>query len=370
MTHGTPFFNELRREIAQRGGLFNAHLHMDRSGTLEETQAVLDGTGDEGMSHLSLQRKHGLIPLIHASEAYEPENLGRRVGHFLDLMEQVGTTRADTVVDVTDDRVGLSALQKFLDLKHQRRDRFDLRVGAYTPMGFKDSEPRRWELLAEGARLADFIGALPERDDQTRYPDHIGFDESCRRILRLSHELGKPVHIHVDQMNDPAEDCTETMIRLVDELGLTYLAPEPLIWLVHVISPSTYDEDRFNRLPEALAVRNIGVICCPSAALSMRQLRPLKTPTSNSIARVLELLAAGVQVRIGSDNLCDVTSPAGTIDLVDELFVLSNAVRFYDIGILSKLGAGEPLDAADRAKIGTHLDHDATEIASAIGQRA
>ena len=61
MTGGTPYFTELRREIARRGGLFNAHLHLDRSATLEETRAVLAGTGDEGMSHLSLQRKHGLI---------------------------------------------------------------------------------------------------------------------------------------------------------------------------------------------------------------------------------------------------------------------------------------------------------------------
>ncbi len=41
---------------------------------------------------------HRDIPLIRESAAYEVENLGRRVGLFLDLMEQVGTTRADMVV--------------------------------------------------------------------------------------------------------------------------------------------------------------------------------------------------------------------------------------------------------------------------------
>jgi len=216
MTHGTPFFIQLRREIAQRGGIFNAHLHLDRSGTLEETQALI---GDEGMSHLSLTKKHGLIPLIHASDVYDVSSLGRRVGYFLDLMEQAGTTRADTLVDVTADRVGLTALQKFLELKHERRDRFDLRLGAYTPMGFMDAEPERWEVFAEGARLGDFIASLPERDDQALYPDCIGFAENCRRMLRLSHELGKPAHIHVDQKNDPAEDHTEIVIGLIDELG-------------------------------------------------------------------------------------------------------------------------------------------------------
>lgn len=86
---------------------------------------------------------------------------------------------------------------------------------------------------------------------------------------------------------------------------------EPLVWLVHVISPSTYDESRFHALIEGLLDRNVGVICCPSAAISMRQVRPFSAPTHNSIARVLEMLAAGVQVRIGSDNVCDITSPAG-----------------------------------------------------------
>jgi hypothetical protein len=65
---------------------------------------------------------------------------------------------------------------------------------------------------------------------------------------------------------------------------------------------------------------------------------------------------------VGSDNVCDITSPAGTVDLVQELFVLSNAVRFYDLEILAKLGAGVALDTADRGRITEHLDRDAAEI--------
>ena len=317
MTHGTSYFDKLRKKIAQRGGILNAHLHIDRSGTLDETETLLVSGDDAGNCHLTLQQKHGLIPMIHDSPAYDVEKLGSRVGHFLDLMVEVGTTRADTAVDVTADRVGLSALHKLLDLKDNYRNRLDLRVGAYTPMGFKNSEPRRWELLVEGARISDFIGALPERDDQALYPDHIGFAESCRRVILLSAELSKPVHIHVDQANDPREIGTEVVISQLQELGMTFSGPEPMVWLVHVISPSTYDEAHFTRVVDSMAKHNIGVICCPSAAISMRQLRPMMTPTGNSIARVLEMLAAGVHVRIASDNICDITSPAGTIDLVD-----------------------------------------------------
>jgi hypothetical protein len=113
---------------------------------------------------------------------------------------------------------------------------------------------------------------------------------------------------------------------------------------------------------------NAGVICCPSAALSMRQYRPLLSPTFNSIARVLDLLAAGIHVRLGSDNICDITSPAGTVDLIDEIFVLRNAIRYYDIGILAKLAAGCRLDTDDRSRIQTHLAADAEEVARAIAR--
>jgi hypothetical protein len=261
----------------------------------------------------------------------------------------------------------LSALETFLKLKSAYAGKLDLQVGAYSPLGFKASEPERWELLLAGVRSADFMGSLPERDDQIDYPDHIGFDEHCLRVIALSQELNKRVHIHVDQRNDPRESGTERIIKAAHQLGISSdRDQEPMIWLVHVISPSTYDEQRFQATLAALAELNIGIICCPSAALSMRQLRPIATPTHNSIARLLEILAAGIHVRLGSDNICDITSPAGTCDLLNEIFILSNALRYYDIDILSSLAAGIRLDTRQRARIKEHLAADDIEVAKAI----
>ncbi len=363
----TSFFSTLRTRIVELGGICNAHLHLDRAGTLDETLCLLgapDGSGPTDRSALSLAAKHAIIPLIHASGCYDRSQLAERVTGFLELLIAAGTTRADTLVDTTTDGVGLSALEIFLELKAAYRGRLDLRVGAYSPLGFKDAEPDRWTLLEEGASIADFIGGLPERDDCTAYPDHIGYDESCRRLLMLSGELGKPLHLHVDQKNLATEDGTERALRVAADLGLpaVNLDDEPAVWLVHAISPSAYDEPRFRDLVNAIAAHGMGVICCPSAAISMRQFRPVTAPTHNSIARVLEMLAAGIPVRVGSDNVCDITSPAGTTDLVQELFVLANTIRFYDLEILAKLGAGCTLDTADRDRIIGHLACDAAEL--------
>lgn len=363
MNEVTPFFGRLRATAAKLGGLFNAHLHLDRAGTLEAT----DSGEDRKAPALSLWQKHGLIPAIHAGEFYESGNLSARLDYYLDRMVEAGTTRADTLVDITDDGLGRRAFEVYLETKRRRRDEIHLGLGAYTPLGFRDDEPRRWELVAEAAREADFIGSLPERDDTDTYPEHIGFLEHCRRMLGLAGELRKPIHIHVDQRNDASERGAETVLQALDEIGAPGPgAGEPMVWLIHLISPSTYSEDRFRRLLEGLVRHNVGVICCPSAAISMRQLRPLSSPTFNSIARVLDLLAHGIHVRLGSDNICDICSPAGTTDLIWEVFVLCNAIRYYDERALACLAAGNALSPSQCAAVKRHLEDDEMEVRRAV----
>jgi len=346
--------------------MYNAHLHMDRAGTLEAPDQNESGSRAE-QSAISLAQKHGLIPRIHASHHYDPDKLAAKVDFYLDLMVEAGTKRADTLVDVTTDRVGLTAFEVFRAAKKQWSGQIELGLGAYTPLGYRDDEPSRWELVKQAAQDADFIGSLPERDDRVTYPEHIGFREHCRRILGLAGELSKPIHIHVDQRNEPSETGSETVLDVMEELGWSAsVGTEPNVWLIHVISPSTYEEARFQELLARMTRLNVGVVTCPSAAISMRQWRPLHTPTYNSIARVLEMLATGIHVRVGSDNICDLTSPAGTPDLLAEIYVLANALRFYDEGILAKLAAGIRLDQTERLIVAKHLEQDAVEVGAAV----
>ena len=362
-----PFYQQLGAHIEELGGMWNAHLHLDRAGTLDEIYMQTAGHRILQSSHISLHEKHGLISALHDGPAYERDDLMRRVNAFLDIMVSVHTTRADTMVDVTTDGVGLSALETLLEIKRERAEDIDLRLGAYSPLGFTDAEPDRWELMVEGAERADFIGCLPEADDVADYPGHIGFYEHCKRFLELSRELNKMVHVHTDQRNEPSEDGTEQLIQAVAEIGGPGSSSgEPMVWAVHMISPSTYDEARFEKLVTGLLETNIGVICCPSAALGMRQLRPLHSPISNSMPRVMEMIAAGVHVRIGSDNIADICSPSTTANVLDEIFVLSAALRFYHPGILAKLATGLQLSSAERQFARDHLAKNELEIGKAL----
>ena len=364
----SPYFDQLKTKIDALGGYMNGHLHLGRVNTLDDSYLQASNVQLSTSSHISLQEKHALIEKLHASRAYDEDDYKRRIAEGTDVMIACGTASADTVVDVTNDRVGLSALGWMMDHAKDIKDQLTLRAASYNPMGFTDADPARWRLFEEGAQISDFIGALPEKDDHADYPDHIGFEESCARVLDLSRRLGKMVQIHTDQRNDPREDATERLLKVIkregtvpgDDLG------GPMVWAVHMISPSAYEEPRWEKLVEDLLECNVGVIVAPSAALGMRQLRPIKAPTHNSIARVLDLAAAGVPVRLGSDNVCDMLSPSSTLDLMSEVYCLTAALRFYQQGVLAKLATGTLLDADDRALVQEHLKNDAAETAAML----
>ncbi len=304
---------------------------------------------------------------MHDGPAYDEDNLKARLDQATEILIKANTRIADTMVDVTDDRIQLDALNTVQAHARTVADQLKINAAVYSPLGFRQDEPNRWRLFEEGARQADFIGALPEADDVDDYPENIGFEEHCVRMLDLARRENKMLHVHTDQRNDPSESGTERLIEAVRREGnLANIDGAPAIWAVHMISPSTYEEPRFDALVEGMLECNIGIICCPSAAIGMRQLRPRLTPTYNSIPRLLELAAAGVQIRLGSDNVADMCSPSTTADLVDEIFILSAALRFYKIEPLAKFAAGVAFDTTEKEELREHLEKNDAEIARVL----
>ncbi|MWB77782.1 hypothetical protein GLS40_07085 [Pseudooceanicola sp. 216_PA32_1] len=362
------FFDQFHQELSRLGGGHNAHLHLDRAHTLE------DGYVDAGRvrvlesSSISLKSKHALLATVHEGRAFTDDDMRARLDRVIRELLAANTRCADTMVDVTNDCVQLSALDRVQDVARAWAGQITIRAAAYTPLGFRRGDNATWDLFERGVAQAEFIGSLPEADDLDDYPDHIGFEEHCARMLDLSRRSGKMLHVHTDQRNEPGERGTERLIETMRRDGpLADADGAPLVWAVHAVSPSTYDEERFRAFVDGLLECNIGIICCPSAAIGMRQLRPVQTPAYNSIPRVLELAEAGVHLRLGSDNIADICSPSTTADLRDEVLVLSAAVRYFQPRILAKLAAGVLLDQADRAELAEHLAANGKEIAKVVG---
>lgn len=364
----------LERTVRSFGGWLNAHTHLDRANTFAPEYLQHANIDPVGAAGLSLPVKQILVGELHKGKAYRPDNLYARMRAELERMVALQVREVVSFVDATPD-IGLTAIEQAARLREEFRGRLTLKIAVSPIFGFKNPQvnPDRWNVYRQAAEIADVLGGLPSKD---RAEGRVGFDGHVRMLLELAKTLHKPVHLQVDQDNDPREEETEQLTQAVRWLGSPDVPGEdgPTVWAVHAISPACYDEARFQRLVENLVTYNIGVICCPTAALSMFQLRPMLTPVHNSIARILDMLVAGVPVRIGTDNICDIFIPNGDGSVRSEVWVAATALRFYHTMVWAKIGAGVELNEGDKEWIRQALQrandtwaHVAATLAPAAG---
>jgi cytosine/adenosine deaminase-related metal-dependent hydrolase len=327
------------------------------------------GASENPLTSYSLWDKVTATEALHRGKAYSRASLTARIDRFLSESAACGTRRIDSFIDVDPNIAlseGIGALEVALDLKQRYRGTLDFRVGAYAPFGFGKDDSHKMSLFESAVKMADFIGTSPERDDAQFYPgraDHIGMQAHFEWTLDLAIANNKPVHYHLDQQVSPLERGTESLVNMVQSgtFGARIAAlgrKQPLVWAVHAISPSTYTRARLQRLIQSMAAANIGLICCPSAGLSMRKLPIFKAPIPKSIAEVLPMVLHGVPTRLGTDNVDDIFIPANSLDLREELRTLANALRFYNVPILAKLACGKPLSKTELGFIARHLENE------------
>ncbi len=342
---------------AQHSGYFDYHCHLDRAGTFHEEFFEHEG-GMTAFIDAPLKRKQIITGVLHRGPAYSEKSLRQRMSSIIEQKIAAGETGMNAIVDCSVD-IGPIAFDTALQLREEYDKKgYVINVGAYPIFGIKEWGSDRQKLIEELAPRAQFLIALPERDDE----HSVGFDGHLRFMIDLATTYSLPLQVHVDQTNTPTENGTERLVQAVHWLLTASDVPveeRPEIWAVHMISPSCYSRDRFQRLLTGLKENNIGVIVCPHAALSMRQMHNCDSSIHNSIAKVREVVMAGIPVRFGTDNINDLFMPLPETPLLQrEYDVLASAIRFYDKNVLNKFFAGERLNETDRDRIQRSIDGD------------
>jgi cytosine/creatinine deaminase len=348
----------LTQAVTQLGGGCNMHAHLDRARTLSRRYLAHFGMPPRDAPRAPLQVKQGLVGELHNGPAYTQDDLRSRMRASIDASIAHGVVRLVTCVDATPD-IDHRAIDVALGLKAEYRERILLEIVPHPIFGFKEDErfeKSRWDVFRDACKKCDGVGSLPERDVRE---DSVGHTEHLRRTLLLGRELGKPTYVHVGQANDPQE---RDIFELIDAVKwLDFRAgpyDEPLVWAIHNISSAGFSESDFARVLEGHKEQRIGLICCPRAAVSMRQNRARTAPLHNSIARVLEMALAGITIRLGTDNIGDLFVPTTTEDVLDQAIVLADALRFYDVAVLAKFIAGKRLNDNDKEVIRQYLVED------------
>jgi len=339
------------------GKIINFHIHGDRAYTRRDKYYAHIGKSVSELSILTLSEKQKLTWALHNGLAFDPECIEERMVKLIEESKKFGVKEMWTTVDVTYNS-RLKSLEIAEKLKKDCKGMV-LKIGAYNPSGFRkeDKYKERFELFEEAARRADFLVGLAEKD---RNGNHIGERQHNWYMLNLAYGLNKPVHFHVGQENRPGDNTLELLLKDLEDIQDISLrvSPEkfPEVVAVHAISSSCKSEEQFHLTVEKMKERQVGLICCPRAAISMLQDRSIKAPIHNNIARVWDFVVKGVELKgLGVDNLDDIYIPASSADVYDEAEDLANSLRFYKSRILAKVLCGQELDPFDKGTIEQNL---------------
>jgi cytosine/adenosine deaminase-related metal-dependent hydrolase len=109
---------------------------------------------------------------------------------------------------------------------------------------------------------------------------------------------------------------------------------------VHAISVAAKFDREQDRICRVVKDAAMGVIVCPSAALSMKPLSKT-APLHNSIAPVVRLLAHDIDVSLGIDNIADLFMPVVDGDMWFECRMLMESCRYYDLEAVAKLACNK-----------------------------
>jgi cytosine deaminase len=271
----------------------NGHLHLDKVYTL----GML---GDAALANYHGEGMGGAMTAIELAakvkENYDRSWIIENVRRACDLAVEYGTAtiRAFADVDTTGKLEGVAAL---LEARAEYRGRLELEVVAFPQDGLL-RDPGAEELVEEAVRMgADCVGGIPWiefTDEEAK--------EHVDRMVALAARHDRSVSMLVDDAGDANLRTLEYLAAATVREGL-----QGRVTAQHARAMALYPEPTFRRLVGQLTRAGIGVVSDPHTG-------PLH-------ARVEQLLAAGIPVALGQDDISDAYYPLGRNNMLEVGFL-------------------------------------------------
>ncbi|MFJ3922728.1 cytosine deaminase [Streptomyces sp. NPDC090022] len=279
--------------IEAHGDLISApfvepHIHLDTALTAGEPRPNASGTLWEGIACWS-ERKQSLTR----------EDVIARATEVLRWQAAQGVLYVRTHCDVTDDR--LVALDALAEVRDRVREVMTLQIVAFPQEGIL-SFPGGGKLMSEAvARGADVVGAIPHFEDTRE--DGVA---SLHLAFELAERHGLRVDAHCDEIDDEQSRFVEVLATLALRSGLGGRATAS-----HTTAMGSYNGAYSYKLQRLLRRSGINLVCNPFANLNL-QGRFDGYPRRRGLTQVKEMLAAGVNVAFGHDDVMDPWNALGT----------------------------------------------------------
>jgi cytosine deaminase len=305
-------------------GLVNLHAHADRSYT--------------ATSFRPRSFADALAATNKARAGFSADDVRRRARQLFEQSIAHGVIRIRTHTDV-DPVVEFKSMQGVLAARHDVAGRLDVDIIAFSTSRNDPAEPGALARLARAVELApQFLGlSLNSSTDPAR---------ALAATLDLVERSGLPLDIHLDEHLEPQRMLAPMVVDAVIARGL-----QGRVTLSHLCVLAAAETKAAQALIERIARAGITVVALPETNLFLQD-RGESAPWRRGITLVRELLAAGVQVRFGTDNVRDFFYPFGDGDMLDTALFAAVATHLDDQAALlaaicdgrSGLAEGQPAD--------------------------
>ena len=286
-------------EVVDAGGLLlsppfvDVHFHMDATLTYGMPRVNESGTLLEGIALWG-----ELKPSLTADAVIE------RALTYCDWAVAQGLLAIRSHVDTSDPR--LLAVEALLEVKKRVAPYIDLQLVAFPQDGVLRTKGGMDSLKRALDLGVDVVGGIPHFE--RTMADGAA---SVRMLCELAAERGKLVDMHCDESDDPHSRHIESLAYETQRLGL-----HGRVTGSHLTSMHSMDNYYVTKLMGLMVEAQVHVASNPNVNITL-QGRFDTYPKRRGLTRVPELMAAGLTVAFGQDDMMDPWYSLGCADMLD-----------------------------------------------------
>ncbi len=275
----------------------DAHFHLDATLSYGLPRINQSGTLLEGIALWG-----ELKPTLTA------EAITQRALTYCDWAVGRGLLAIRSHVDTSDDR--LLAVQALLEVKKQVAPYLDLQLVAFPQDGVLRAKNGIQNLKRALDLGVEVVGGIPH------------FERTCEQgaasvklLCEVAAERGLLVDMHCDESDDPLSRHVESLAFETQRLGL-----HRRVTGSHLTSMNSMDNYYVSKLLGLMAEAQLNVVSNPCVNITL-QGRHDTYPKRRGLTRVPELLAAGLDVAFGQDDMMDPWYSLGSADMLDVAYM-------------------------------------------------
>jgi cytosine deaminase len=271
----------------------DAHIHLDSTLSLGQPRMNISGTLLEGIAIWG-----ELKPDLTQEAIYT------RAKQLCMWSMARGTLGIRSHVDVCDDR--LLAVEALLRLRAEMQPYIDIQLVAFPQDGYL-----RYGNSAQNLKRAldlgvDVIGGIPHFE-RTMDDGRL----SVQALVKLAAERGLMVDMHCDESDDPLSRHIETLAAETARHGMAGRVTGS-----HLTSMHSMDNYYVSKLIPLMRQSGVNAIANPLINITL-QGRHDTYPKRRGMTRVKELMAAGITVAFGHDDIMDPWYTFGSHDMLE-----------------------------------------------------